>query len=84
MEKIASNFFFELKGKYHSAYNLVTNLKKGSMSINEYFLKYKEIIDAVGLVGHLLSEENQILQVLAGLGQDYDPIVALVSFTRDS
>lgn len=38
----------------------------------------------MGLAGHLISEENQILQVLAGLGQDYDAIVSSVSFARDT
>lgn len=82
-EKLNQNFSLNWKANIIQLAIQLQNVKKGSMSIIEYFLKFKEITNAIGLTSHLISEENQILQVLAGLGQDYDSIVALVSFARD-
>lgn len=51
--------------------NQLQNLKKEGQSMSEYLLKYKNLIDTLSYVGHIMIEQDQILQILNGLGQEY-------------
>ncbi|KAL5830411.1 hypothetical protein ACOSQ3_019879 [Xanthoceras sorbifolium] len=55
------------------------SLKKGSSSINDYFLKVKSIGNGLRAVGQAVSDRDLLLNVLNGLGHEYDPVVVLVS-----
>ena len=49
---------------------------KGGESMMEYILKMKTISNNLASVGERVKERDQILQILGGLGYEYNPIVA--------
>ncbi|CAA0829121.1 Unknown protein [Striga hermonthica] len=54
-------------------------LKKGSNTMREFLGKVKACCDALGVAGEPVSEQNQILYILAGLGTEYNPAVVAVT-----
>ncbi|KAL5782470.1 hypothetical protein ACOSP7_007499 [Xanthoceras sorbifolium] len=60
------------------------NTKKGSMYISEYCLKINTLGDGLRVVGQTVTEYNMVLNILSGLGHDYDPVVVLVSSQHKS
>lgn len=59
-------------------------LKKGSLCMKEYFEQDENLIDTLAASGYPLSEDDQILHVLGGLGLDYDAVVVHVTSRVDS
>ena len=57
--------------------------RKGTMSMMEYLLKVKIIVDNLAAIGELVSEKDQVLQILGRLGVDYSPIVAPITTRED-
>ncbi|CAA0831393.1 Unknown protein, partial [Striga hermonthica] len=55
------------------------NLKKGSLTMKEYISKMKSLFDALAAAGHVVSEKDQIMHLIGGLGQEYNPIMVTVS-----
>ena len=53
--------------------------RKRSLTMMEYILKLKSLADNLAAIGELVTNRDQILQLLGGLGADYNSIVA--SFT---
>uniref|UniRef100_A0A803P149 Uncharacterized protein n=1 Tax=Cannabis sativa TaxID=3483 RepID=A0A803P149_CANSA len=49
--------------------------KKGSLSIDEYFLKMKKYGDSLDAADHPISDEDLILYFLGGLGSEYESVV---------
>ena len=49
----------------------------------EYILNMKAIIDNLGVVGEPVKERDHILQILGGLGSEYNSIVASLSIRDD-
>ena len=49
----------------------------------EYILKMKTISDSLAAVGEPIQEQDHILQLLAGLGPDYNAIVASLAARED-
>lgn len=47
---------------------------KGSLSIMEYILKLKTLTNNLATIREPITERDQILQHLGGLGADYDSI----------
>ena len=45
------------------------------MSINDYILKIKAIIENLSTVGQFVSDEGLILYILGGVVQEHDPVV---------
>uniref|UniRef100_A0A803PXS9 Integrase catalytic domain-containing protein n=1 Tax=Cannabis sativa TaxID=3483 RepID=A0A803PXS9_CANSA len=54
---------------------LLQSTKKGSMSIDEYFLKMKKYADSLAAADHPISDEDLILYILGGLGPEYESVV---------
>ncbi|KAK2652973.1 hypothetical protein Ddye_012829 [Dipteronia dyeriana] len=54
-------------------------IKKGSLSISEYFLKIKIFRNNLRTVGQIATEFAMVLSVLNGLGHDYDPIISVIT-----
>ncbi|CAA0823556.1 Unknown protein [Striga hermonthica] len=54
-------------------------LKKGSLTMKEYISKMKGLFDALAAAGHMISEKDQIMHLIGGLGQEYNPIMVTVS-----
>ena len=59
-------------------------LKKGSMTIHDYFLKMKGIADTLASTGQSISDDELLLYVLGGLGSKYDPVVVNLTLRQDS
>ena len=50
----------------------------------EYTLKLKTLTDNLAAIGEPVSEMDQILWLLSGLGADYNPIVASLKAQEDA
>lgn len=59
------------------------NLKKDSLTMSEYLRKMKTYFDLLASVGCMISDAEQVLHVLGGLGQDYDPAVCAITSRTD-
>ncbi|RVW25398.1 Retrovirus-related Pol polyprotein from transposon RE1 [Vitis vinifera] len=57
--------------------------KKGSLTMMEYIQKLKHISDSLAAIGEPVLEKDQILQLLSGLGAEYNPIVASLTARDD-
>lgn len=67
----------ELKSK-------LENLKKGNLSLKDYFLKVKNLTNALATAGKQISKEDHIMHLLAGLGVDFDATVSVISAGKDT
>lgn len=52
----------------------IENLKKEGLTITEYMMKMKSLIDSLATVGCKVIEEDQIIYYLGGLDQDFDTV----------
>ena len=57
---------------------LLNNLKKGSMSITEYFCKLRSVTNELAMVGSPISSLDFITHLISGLGQPYYPVVVYI------
>ncbi|KAH9646728.1 retrovirus-related pol polyprotein from transposon RE1 [Citrus sinensis] len=57
---------------------LLNNLKKGSMTITEYFSKLKAVSDELALAGIPVTNLDFITPLICGLGQPYYPVVVYI------
>ncbi|KAL5570298.1 hypothetical protein UlMin_026873 [Ulmus minor] len=56
--------------------------RKGSMSMIDYLMKIKCASDSLAAIGEPVSEQDQIMNLLGGLGADYNAMVTAIN-TRD-
>ncbi|KAL5553418.1 hypothetical protein UlMin_040819 [Ulmus minor] len=56
---------------------------KNSMSMIDFIMKIKGFCDSLASIGESVSEQDQIMNLLAGLGSDYNAVVTSIS-ARDS
>ncbi|KAI4338249.1 hypothetical protein L6164_016592 [Bauhinia variegata] len=54
--------------------------KKSTMSMWEFILKIRHICDNLRAIGEKVSDDDQIMAILGGLGPEYNPIVVSISF----
>ena len=55
---------------------MLQNLKKGDMSVEEYFVKMKNLADLINISGDQnFTDEELLLYILGGLGSDYESVV---------
>ena len=52
--------------------------------MREYLLKMKMYFDTFASIRHQISEEDQILYIVAGLGIEYDYVISVITFRVDS
>ncbi|KAL5580162.1 hypothetical protein UlMin_012604 [Ulmus minor] len=57
--------------------------KKNSMSMIEFIMKTKSLSDSLAAIGEPVSDPDQIMNLLAGLGSDYNVVVTSIS-TKDT
>ncbi|KAL5571074.1 hypothetical protein UlMin_020671 [Ulmus minor] len=57
--------------------------KNNSMSMIEYIMKLKSFSDSLTAIGEPVSEQDQIMNLLEGLGADYNAVVASIN-VRDN
>lgn len=60
------------------------NVKKGYSSISDYVLKVKMLGDSLRAAGQQVNHHGLILNVLSGVGHEYDPVVVLVSSQKNT
>ena len=59
---------------------MLQNLKKGNMSIEEYFVKMKNMADLLNVSGgQVLIDDELLLYILGGLGNEYEFVVVLLT-----
>lgn len=51
--------------------NSLYGLSKGSLSLDEYILKFKELCDKLSAIGNPLSDVDKVFQISKGLGNKY-------------
>ncbi|KAI4307275.1 hypothetical protein L6164_030479 [Bauhinia variegata] len=54
--------------------------KKCNLSMWEYILKFRHTCDNLRAIGEGVTDDDQIMAILGGLGSEYNPIVASVAF----
>ncbi|KAK6139741.1 hypothetical protein DH2020_026501 [Rehmannia glutinosa] len=54
-------------------------LKKGNLPMREYLNKVKICCDTLAAAGQKVSDEDQILHILSGLGNDYDSVMVSIT-----
>ena len=62
----------------------IQTTKKGSLTIHEYYSRMKSILNALRAVGSNMSDDDFIMCVFAGLGSEYDSIVASINSMQES
>ncbi|KZV28357.1 hypothetical protein F511_11183 [Dorcoceras hygrometricum] len=62
----------------------IQTLKKGSLSMKDYLGKMKHYMDVLAACGHPLSDDDQVLYILAGVGLEYDSVVVHVTSKIES
>lgn len=78
-QSLELNFSSQSKARVMQYKIQLQNLKKGSTSMREYLNKVKACCDTLAAAGQKLSEEDQILHVLAGLGSEYDAVMVSIT-----
>ncbi|KAL5751167.1 hypothetical protein ACOSP7_025770 [Xanthoceras sorbifolium] len=53
--------------------------KKGSLTITEYVLKLRTMADSLAAAGQPMSERDLLLNVLQGLGSEYDAVIVNIT-----
>ncbi|KAL5770528.1 hypothetical protein ACOSP7_014682 [Xanthoceras sorbifolium] len=59
------------------------SLKKGAMSITEFVVKMKGIIDSLTATGQIITEIDLVSYILIGLGQEFDPVIATITTKKE-
>ncbi|WJZ98094.1 hypothetical protein VitviT2T_016647 [Vitis vinifera] len=77
-QKLEITFANQSRTKMLSLHNILMKTTKGSQSIVEYTQTIKIITDDLALMGYPLSEDEIILHVLNGLGNDFKEISAAI------
>ncbi|KAL5834003.1 hypothetical protein ACOSQ3_017677 [Xanthoceras sorbifolium] len=57
----------------------IQGTKKGSMTIIEYVLKLRTLVDSLAASGYLMSERDLLFSVLQGLGNEYDACIVTIT-----
>ncbi|KAF8399498.1 hypothetical protein HHK36_015364 [Tetracentron sinense] len=57
--------------------------RKNSMSMMDYIMKLKSFSDSLAAIGEPVSEQDQIMNLLGGLGADYNAVVTSISARDD-
>jgi hypothetical protein len=57
--------------------------KKGSMTMIDYFMKVKAVADSLAAIGEPVSEQDQVMNLLGGLGSDYNAVVTAINIRDD-
>jgi len=57
--------------------------KKGSLSMIDYIIKVKGVVDSLAAIGEPVSEQDQVMNLLGGLGSDYNAVVTASNIRDD-
>ena len=62
----------------------IQTTKKSSLTIHEYYSRMKSILNALRAAGSNMSDDYFIMCVFAGLGSEYDSVVASINSMQES
>lgn len=62
---------------------MLQSIKKCSFHINEYLLKFKNVVDRLASVGHMISNLDHVEATFIGLPEKYDTFMLFVNSTPD-
>ncbi|KAK6121394.1 hypothetical protein DH2020_044858 [Rehmannia glutinosa] len=54
-------------------------LKKGSLQMREYLNRVKSVCDLLASAGHGITDSDQVLHILSGLGPEYNPVIVSIT-----
>ncbi|RVX10885.1 Retrovirus-related Pol polyprotein from transposon RE1 [Vitis vinifera] len=57
--------------------------KKGSLFMIDYIMKVKGAADSLAAIGEPVSEQDQVMNLLGGLGSDYNAVVTAINIRDD-
>ncbi|KAK6122928.1 hypothetical protein DH2020_043328 [Rehmannia glutinosa] len=80
---LEKNFASQSRAKFMQYKLQLQTLRKANMSMREYLSKIKACCDNLASAGHIVSEEDQILHILSGLGSEYDPVMVSITSKVD-
>ena len=78
---LETNFASRLTAKVMQYIQQLHRLKKDSLKMSEYLIKMRTYFDLLASVG--ISDGEQVLHVLGGLSQAYDPTVSAITSRSD-
>ncbi|KAG6735682.1 hypothetical protein POTOM_061670 [Populus tomentosa] len=58
--------------------------KKGSMTMIDYIMKVKAVVDNLATIGEPVSKQDQVMNLLGGLGSDYNVDVTVINIRDDT
>ncbi|CAA0815262.1 Unknown protein, partial [Striga hermonthica] len=76
---LENNFSAQSQAKVMQYKILMQSLKKNGMTMGEYISKMKSFCDILASAGHKISETDQVLHILSGLGNEYDSVMVNVT-----
>jgi len=57
--------------------------KKGSLAMIDYIMKIKGAADSLAAIGEPVSEQDQVMNLLGGVGSDYNAVVTAINIRDD-
>lgn len=60
------------------------NIQKGNLTISDYIDKIKSLCDNLAIAGYMVNDDDLELQLLNGLGPEYDPVVSGITSSSES
>lgn len=75
---LEQQFGFETVAKKVHLTMMLNNLKKGSITVIDYFSKLRSITDELAIAGSPVSSLNFIIDLISGLSQSYYPVVVYI------
>ena len=72
-------FTLKSKAKLLQLKMQIQSLRKGSMTMSDYFAKMENTVDQCAMAGCFVSEEDLVFYILASLGSEYDPIICSIT-----
>lgn len=76
---LAVGFASQSRAKIMQYKQQLQGLRKRSLSMRDYLNKIKSCCDILNASGHKISDEDQVLYILSGLGTEYNPVMVNVS-----
>uniref|UniRef100_A0A803Q6A3 Retrotransposon Copia-like N-terminal domain-containing protein n=1 Tax=Cannabis sativa TaxID=3483 RepID=A0A803Q6A3_CANSA len=80
---LEQKFSSQTKARLLQLMGQFSHVHKGSLSISEYVEKVQTIADALTVAGAPVQDQDLVLQVLNGLGPDFDSVVSGITARSD-
>lgn len=58
---------------------LIANMKKISLSVDEFILKMKDLVNNLAAAGDNVTETNLVMYIIGGLGSNYELLTVILA-----